>query len=122
MAEAFRAAQLILSSYPQSINAANAECYAAQVVALLSTYPPEVVAELAKPVTGIVGKLKWLPAVAELKEAADRIMRIPLRMVEDRDAELKQIAERGKPASFSPAKPKQIETWQRLKANIGAKP
>jgi hypothetical protein len=119
MTQAFEAAQLILSSYPQNVNPTNAECYATQVVALLSTYPPEVVAKIARPVDGIVGKLKWLPSVAEIKAEADSFMRIPRQMVERHECEMRQIAERGKSIESKPVTPKQLETWKKLKANWG---
>lgn len=65
-------------------NPTNAECYATQVVALLASYPPEIVSALAEPVRGVVGKLKWLPSVAELKSEADALLRYAqIRSVED---------------------------------------
>jgi hypothetical protein len=94
LSQASDAAELILSSYPQSVNPVNAECYATQVVALLSSYPPEVGFKLAEPVHGIVGKLKWLPSVSELKEEADKLMNYAMRKVEIHEAETRQIAER----------------------------
>jgi hypothetical protein len=94
MTEAADAAQLILSSYPQNVNPVNAECYATQVVALLATYPPEVVHQLSTPTKGIVRKCKWLPSVQEIAEEADRLMYIPRQMVERRDVELEQLRER----------------------------
>jgi hypothetical protein len=83
-----------VSSYPQEMKGENARCYGTQVVALLSSYPPEVVAKLAEPVNGIVGKKKFLPSVSELKDEADKLMNFPTRMVEINDAEVKQLAER----------------------------
>ena len=82
--QATNAAQMILSSYPQSVNPVNAECYATQIVALLASYPPEIVSRLAEPVNGVVGKLQWLPSVAELKKEADALLRYAqIRSVED---------------------------------------
>jgi hypothetical protein len=119
MSQSTEAARLILSSYPQNINPTNAKCYATQVVALLMDYPPEVVAKIARPVDGIVGKLKWLPSVAEIKAEADSFMRIPRQMVERHEREMRQIAERGKSIEVKPVTPKQIETWEKLKSNWG---
>lgn len=90
---ASEAARLILSSYPQSSNMANPDCYVAQVIELLSTYPPEVVAYMAAPVTGIVGKNKWLPSVAEIKEMADGLMYVARERVRREDLEIRQVRE-----------------------------
>jgi hypothetical protein len=122
MTQATEAARLILSSYPQNINPINAKCYATQVVALLMTYPPAVVDRIARPVEGIVGKSRWIPSVAEVKAECDSFMRIPREMVQRHEAEQRHIAERGKPVElFDRPKPKQIETWKRLKFQWGNK-
>jgi hypothetical protein len=93
MSMASEAAQLILSSYPQTPKMANPDCYVRQVIALLSTYPPEIVAYLAAPVTGIVAKTKWLPSVAEIKEEADSLMYVARERVRRNEAEISQIRE-----------------------------
>jgi hypothetical protein len=90
---ASEAARLILSSYPQSSKMANPDCYVAQVITLLAAYPPEVVAYLAAPVTGIVGKSKWLPSVAEIKEMADGLMYVARERVRREDLEISQVKE-----------------------------
>ncbi len=94
MTQAAEAARLILSSYPQKIDPVNSECYATQVVALFSSYPPEIVSMLSEPVCGIVGKCYWLPSVAELKEEADRLIYGARKRVEIHDEEMKQISDR----------------------------
>jgi hypothetical protein len=85
---------MILSSYPMAINPVNADCYATQVIALLASYPPEVISRMAEPVNGVVGKLQFLPSVAELKKEADSLMKVAKARVEIADAEAAQIAER----------------------------
>lgn len=93
MTQTAESARLILSSYPQASNMANPDCYVAQVVALLSTYPPEVVERLAAPVNGIVSKTKWLPSVAEIKEEADRLMYVARKKIRIADEEIAQVRE-----------------------------
>jgi len=47
------------------------ETYCAAVAAILSEYPSKVVDLVTDPRTGIPGRSKWLPAVAEIREACE---------------------------------------------------
>jgi hypothetical protein len=71
-------AERILSAYPQPVNPVNAECYATEVVRLLSEYPPEVIEQLQ---TDIVRKTKWIPSVKEIKDEADYLLSFAQRRV-----------------------------------------
>lgn len=50
--------------------------YVAGVVTVLANYPPEVMARVVHPVTGLPGTTKYLPAIAEVKEACEAAKRL----------------------------------------------
>ena len=70
--QAAKSVAVILASYPQR-NVNNAEVYVSQLTTLIEDYPPEIAKALCHPVTGIVGRSKFLPTVAETKEVADEL-------------------------------------------------
>ena len=76
------------------MNPVDSEAYFTQVVATLSTYPPEVVSMVSHPIGGLVTKCKWLPSVAEVAVECEKLTRIARMKVDIADAEAKQIAER----------------------------
>lgn len=57
------------------------EIYVAAVTAVLSEYPREVIESVTDPRTGLPSRLKWLPTVAEVKEACEAVM-WPIRFKE----------------------------------------
>jgi hypothetical protein len=63
------AAMKILGCYP-SLNVSDKEVFVAGLVALLTTYPAEVVARAADPSRGIAATLKFLN-IAEIRDALD---------------------------------------------------
>lgn len=48
------------------------EIYTAAVAATLADFPAEVVEYVTDPRTGLPSKLKWLPTVAEVREACEK--------------------------------------------------
>jgi hypothetical protein len=100
-------AERILSAYPQPVNPVNAECYATEVVRLLSEYPPEVIEQLQ---TDIVRKTKWIPSVKEIKDEADYLLSFAQRRVAYSE-----------PWTESRPQIKQPETWAKV-ALPGIKP
>lgn len=66
-------AKLILGSY-RADDANDPEIYVTAIAHLLSRYPSDIGAALTDPKDGIAGKCKWLPAVSEVREEADRII------------------------------------------------
>jgi hypothetical protein len=48
------------------------EIYTAAIAATLADYPAEVVEYVTDPRTGLPSKLKWLPTVAEVREACEK--------------------------------------------------
>lgn len=64
------------------------EIYAASVASVLLAYPEQVVLAVVNPVSGIPSKTKWLPAVAEVKEACEAEMNpIYAKLRRERQAE-----------------------------------
>ena len=47
------------------------ETYTMAVAATLADYPPEVIQHVTDPRTGLPAKCKWLPSVAEVREACE---------------------------------------------------
>lgn len=70
MSEAKKGAQRILGCYRVS-DAHDPEIYISAVVAVLAMYPVEVIRNVTIPETGIPSKIKWLPTIAEIKEACE---------------------------------------------------
>lgn len=54
------------------------------LAAVLSTYPPEVVAKVCDPRTGIAGQSQWLPTVFEVRHACEEEVK-PIREAEARE-------------------------------------
>jgi len=69
-AETLKAAKVLFGCY-RTGDANDPQVYTAAVVAVLSDYSPEVVQFVTDPRTGLPSKVKWLPAVAEVKEACE---------------------------------------------------
>ncbi len=93
--DAIRYAKILLGSY-RSGEANDPEVYTAAVVAVLADYPEEVVRQVCDPRNGLPSKLKWLPALSEIKEAchvltatwADEWKRRSLRQLAEREGPL----------------------------------
>lgn len=47
------------------------EIYTAAIAATLADYEPEIIQYVTDPRTGLPSKLKWLPTVAEVREACE---------------------------------------------------
>ncbi|QPF81654.1 hypothetical protein IC762_17665 [Bradyrhizobium genosp. L] len=70
------------------------ETYTAAITAVLARYPEDVIQAVTHPATGLVSRLKFLPAVAEVREACEDLMQ-PRREREAYEKRVaKQIAER----------------------------
>lgn len=76
-------ARVLLGCYRKG-EAEDPETYAAGVGAILSRYPTGVAYRVTDPRTGVPGKIKFLPTIAEVKEACEAEM-APLRREEDRE-------------------------------------
>ena len=70
------------------------EIYVAAITAMLATYPRDVIRTVTHPTKGIAAKLKFLPAVAEIREACEELM-VSRREQEARQKRIEQqLAER----------------------------
>lgn len=66
-------------------DALDPETFSAAVAATLAEFPESVVRHVTNPVRGLPGKLKWLPSVAEVREACEAEM-APIRREQERRA------------------------------------
>ena len=73
MSAAKAGAARLLGCY-RSGDAHDPETYIAAVVAVLAAYPAEVIRAVTEPASGIASTVKWLPAIAEIKEACEARM------------------------------------------------
>lgn len=71
-------ARIMLGCYRKA-EAGDPEIYTTAVIAVLMRYPDSVVMAVTEPATGLPSKLKWLPAIAEIREACDEAMEPILR-------------------------------------------
>jgi len=72
----------------------NPDMYAAAVTAVLSDFPRDVIDYVIDPRTGILGTLKFLPTVAEIKEACEYAHNRILQQQERERRTQKQLADR----------------------------
>ncbi len=63
-------ARIMLGCYRKA-DAGDPEIYTSAIISVLMRYPESVVMQVTEPSTGLPSKLKWLPAVAEVREACD---------------------------------------------------
>lgn len=95
-------------------DAADPAVFTTAVASVLSGYPEGVVMAVTSPVSGIPAKLKWLPSIAEVREACEAEMAHILRE-EQRKADLARSRALVAP-SEEPIERKSIEE---LKARCG---
>lgn len=63
--------------------AENPTVYAGAVALVFGEYPDDIIRRVIDPRTGLTGRLKWLPAVSEVRDACERAMQ-PIRAEEFR--------------------------------------
>jgi hypothetical protein len=70
------------------------ETYIAAVTATLAMFPPHVIKHVTSPLTGLPSRLKFLPAVAEVRGACEDMIRAEEREIEwQRQWEARQLQE-----------------------------
>jgi len=68
--EARGAAEFLVGQYPaRSVH--NADIFAKSMTAMFAAYPRDLAKRVTNPVTGLASRLKFLPTLAEVKEALD---------------------------------------------------
>ncbi len=93
--QAAKIAEILLGCYRKG-EVDNPQVYTAAVVEVLSAYPTEVMIQVADPVNGLPGKLKFLPTISEIKAECE-LHAEPLRRQAERDKRIaEQLAERNK--------------------------
>lgn len=70
MAAAKKGAARLLGCYRVG-DAHDPETYISAVVSVLARFPTEIIDRVTEPSTGLASKVKWLPTVAEVREACD---------------------------------------------------
>jgi hypothetical protein len=71
---ALRAAQTLFRCFPHHAQTTESETFLAGAVVVLAAYPDDVMQRAVHPLTGLPGKLKFVPTIAELKVECDAIM------------------------------------------------
>lgn len=110
-----KAAKFLLSCYrPGDVN--DPDVYFQAVTSLLGSYPEDVILAVVDPRSGLPSRLKWLPTIAEVKEACEREMAPIYRQRRwDREADerrklLEEPADRERP-TFDELKAKHGDNW-----------
>lgn len=103
-------ARVLLGCY-RTGDANDPDVYSGAVIAVLSDYPLEIIKRVVDPRHGLPSTSKWLPTIAELKDALEAEM-APIRREEDR-----QEREREYRASLPPPVDRtKRPTYEELKA------
>src|SRR5262249_44974430 len=55
----------------RAVDASDADRFIGAIAVVLQSYAPDVVQYVCDPRTGLPGKMKWMPSVAEVKDACD---------------------------------------------------
>jgi hypothetical protein len=98
------------------------EVYLAAVVSVLTRYPQTVVVTVTEPFSGLPSKQKFLPSIAEIKEACEAEMADIYRMQKRRDDMRAQSDRRREDEKLKRKRtPEEIEAeWQRMERVWGA--
>jgi hypothetical protein len=70
------------------------DTYAAAIAAVLTRFPPEVVAHVCDPRDGLPSRSSWLPTVYEVRVACDALVAGEVRASKRAALERQQLAER----------------------------
>jgi len=119
-AEAAVVVGTIVASYPQR-NVNDADTYLTQLTLLVQSYPLSIAKRVAHPVEGVVARVKFLPAVAEVKAVADELWamergKIARAMMDIREQE-RQAEEQRREASLPSLEERQrmVDEWERMR-------
>lgn len=110
-----RAAKLLLGCY-RAGDASDPEVYVSAVVAVLSDYAPGIVQAVVDPRSGLPSTLKWLPSIAEIKQACD-----DLALREERKAEQLERANRLRLPEPHRVRPTREEIERKLGRPVGGR-
>lgn len=112
MTQVAELAKVLLGCY-RTGDANEPEIYSGGVIAVLSEYPAEVVRKVVDPRRGLPARCKWLPSIAEIKEALEAEM-APIRRQREweasearRRAQLEQTEEWNRTRFLPPSAPRQ---------------
>lgn len=114
------AAKVLLGCFRMG-EANDPEVYTTAVIAVLQSYPPDVVEFVTDPRTGIAGQQTFLPSVAELRKALDDRCGFIGRLQESREQEARQLAARREADEAAAAKPDPEDLKTRYGENYGLK-
>ena len=111
-------AALLLGCYHKS-NVAEPEIFAAGAAAILSKFPADIAATVTDPRTGLAGRLKFVPTLAEIREACEREQaRIAVEqrretvLKESWDAELEMQEVRARARAESDRRKEVVRQWR----------
>lgn len=112
-------AQLMFGCYRKG-DANDPDTYTAAVAAVLTRYPPEVVAQVTDPRTGLPSRSDFLPTVKEVHDACELIVEREARAVAREKMEREQVAETKRLNDFYRNQPK-VDLKARHGPNWGMK-
>jgi len=115
--ETTKHARLLLGCF-RTGDANDPEVYTAGVIAVLSSYPMEVVRLVCDPRSGLPSKVKWLPTIAEIRDECEA-WHAPMRRAVAREENIKQQleererleAEQARRPTFEELQAKYGKTW-----------
>jgi hypothetical protein len=112
---------MLLGCYRKD-DAHDPEIWAAAVVSLLRCYPESVVVTVTEPASGLPSKIKFLPSIAEVKEACEAEMSAIHKTQQRAEMLRAQKARRGEDEKLTRKRtPEEVQTeWMRMECVYGA--
>lgn len=108
----------------RTVDASDAERFIGAIAAILQMFSPDIVQDVCDPRTGLPGRMKWMPSVAEVKEACEarsaekaRHKRFENWGKNDDAEERERMKDQGR---LPPPPPEKRPTLDELKAKYGA--
>ena len=102
--EAKQGAARLLGCY-RTGDANDPEAYISAVVSVLARYPVQIIREVTEPATGLPARLKWLPAIAEIREECEILAQRDRRRIE-RDRQIREQIEARETLKIADMRPK----------------
>jgi hypothetical protein len=116
LSEAKKGAIRLLGCY-RTGDANDPETYISAVVSVLSRYAVHIIRDVTEPATGLPGRLKWLPTVAEIREECEILAQRDQRKFE-RERQIMAQLEAREALQITDGRPK--KTYEQLVAECRA--
>lgn len=120
MAVAAECAAVLLGCYRRG-EVSDEEIFTRGVISVLCDFPEAIVRSVTNPARGLPAKLKWLPTLAEVREACEAAHAPELRAAQRERQRAEQQQERLAAPTVTPdARQKAIAHWEQIKAEMAA--